>query len=430
MKNLFLLKLKLIPGCQHLIDNKEKTNNINQFYLKGNVYKDKGSSFIYIYSDHKTKELIYSEKTDKDGYFKIGPFYIFENGNYFSNYVFEVFKVKENSSYIIEADNNYNNYSSTIKLGGYGFDPHYPFPLMTDILLEKKINKNFIVFGYIFNIVNNKSLGYVYVKIYKGSKIIYNKEDIDNNYIATTTSSKDDGYFKINVDSNGQYTLVFYNEEYFIETKNIYINDTNINVNNISLIQLFYSGKIVVKLEWEKNPPDLDLFCRFRIKNEQNNSKINYCYTFFGNQRCVESNYPLDNKKGGDQSCEIIEIETVSDYVYFFYVRKYFDTSNSTAQNEFKINDIDDDLNSGENNIKTYYKDNDELLKNSKAKISIYANGIKTPINIMNIRNEDLDENKYNYWAGFCLNGKEGLQSLKIINKFYKNEPPKNICLY
>jgi hypothetical protein len=308
---------------------------------------------------------------------------------------------------------------------------------MTDILLEKKIDKNFMINGYVFNIVNKEFLGYVFVKLYKGKIIINNKEELDDDYISTTISSKDDGNFQLNIDSNGQYTLVFYHEEYFIETKEIYINDTNVNVNNISLIQLFNAGKIVVKLEWEKNPPDLDLFCRYKINtiNNDNDDRVNYCYTFFGNQRCVESNYPLDNKKGGDKSCEIIEIEIVSDYIYFFYVRKYFDISNSTAQNEFKINDIDidDDLNSGEinqNNIRAYYKENDELLKNSKAKLSIYANGIKIPINIMRIRNEDLDENKYNYWAGFCLNGKEGLQSLKIINKFYKNEPPKNICLY
>ncbi len=202
----------------------------------------------------------------------------------------------------------------------------------------------------------------------------------------------------------------------------------------LSLIQLFNAGKVVVKLKWGKNPPDLDLFCRYEITNNKGSNKTYYCYTFFGNQKCVESNYPLDNKKGGDKSSEILEIETVSDYIYFFYVRKYFDISNNTALNEYKIDDIEENIeiveNISNNNIKTFYKDNDEFLKNSNAELSLYANGLKMPINIVNIKNEDLAENKYNYWAGFCLNGKAGLESLKIINKFYKDEPPKNICLY
>ena len=423
-----------------LINNISNIKNIFPFYLKGNVYNDEGSSIINIYNSEK--ELIYSEKTDKNGYFSIGPFIIYENDNYIFEYKIEIFKIKinQNNNNLIEYDNNYHNYSSKIKIGGFGFNPYYPLPLMTNILLPKKIRKNFIINGNVINIHNNEYLGYVYVKLYKGNKEIKNDDILDksgdtsdSNYITQTVTSKD-GKFNLDINSNGHYTLIFYNEEFFIEKQRIIINDTNINVNNISLIQLFNAGKIVVKLKWGKNPPDLDLFCRFEITNNKNSNKTNYCYTFFGNQKCVESNYPLDNKKGGDKNSEILEIETVSDYIYFFYVRKYFDISNNTALNEYKIDDIDEDFeiveNINNNSIKTFYKDNDEFLKNSNAELSLYANGLKIPINIINIKNEDLDENKYNYWAGFCLNGKIGLESLKIINKFYKDEPPKNICLY
>ncbi len=42
------------------------------------------------------------------------------------------------------------------------------------------------------------------------------------------------------------------------------------------------------------------------------------------------------------------------------------------------------------------------------------------------------DENKdmeFIYWAAFCINGKEGINSLRIINQYMQNEPDKNICM-
>ena len=419
----------------NLINNISDKDNIISFYLKGNIYDDEGSSIINIYNYYIKDEIIYSEYTDNNGYFSIGPFFIYKNNIYSFQLGLEIFKVEKNitkNKNLINADKNYNNFSSIISIGDYSFNPYYPFPLMNNILLPKIINKKFEINGYVFNNIENEPIGEVYIKLYKGNKIIKINEELDDkNYLSQTMTSKD-GKYNINIESNGQYTLVYMKQDFYMEAQNVIINDTNIEVKSIGLIQLFNSGKIIVKLEWGKNPPDLDLYCRFEINNNLNNNNPNYCYTFFGNQKCVESNYPIDNKRGGNKGSEIIEINTVSDYIYFFYVKKYYDISNNKAQNEYKINDIEDDLNLNSdinNNILKFYKDNDELIKNSYAKLSLYANGIKIPINIVNIRNEDINENKFNYWAGFCINGKEGLKSLKIINKFYKNEPPKNICI-
>ena len=38
-------------------------------------------------------------------------------------------------------------------------------------------------------------------------------------------------------------------------------------------------------------------------------------------------------------------------------------------------------------------------------------------------------KSEYIYWNAFCINGKEGINSLKIINELSQNEPLKNICL-
>ena len=421
-----------------LIDNNIDNKNNISFYLKGNVYNDNGSSLIYISNTYNKNGQKYIEKTDENGYFSIGPFYIYKNNIYPFEYQIEIYKIKnksigDNNNFLIETDQSYNNYITTIKIGGFGFNPYYPFPLMTNIFLTKIVNNKFEIYGHVFDNHNNHSLENVYVKLYKGNKFIESLEYLDiNNYLSNSDFisqiiTKKDGNYHFDLNINGQYTLIFAKEDFYIEKKSIIINDKNININDVGLIQLFNEGKIVVKLEWNNNPPDLDLICRFNVTDNKNNSKTHYCYTFFGNKKCVETTYPLDNKKGGNKGSEIIEMKTVSNYIYFFYVRKYFDISNNTAQNEYKINDIENDLQLEDID---YYKEKDDFLKNSFAQLSIYANGLTVPITIANIRNEDLEENKSNYWAGFCLNGKEGLKSLKIINEFYKNEPPKNICLH
>ena len=91
---------------------------------------------------------------------------------------------------------------------------------------------------------------------------------------------------------------------------------------------------------------------------------------------------------------------------------------------ERKINNFEN----SENNISLYYKQNDELIINSKVKLSLYANGIGTPAFILNIPNEENFNENNIYWAGFCLNkDNKGLKGINIINKFYENEPPKDI---
>ena len=75
----------------------------------------------------------------------------------------------------------------------------------------------------------------------------------------------------------------------------------------------------------------------------------------------------------------------------------------------------------------------DSYLNNTSANIYIYSNGYKIPsIKIPMSDFEVNDENKdmeFIYWAAFCINGKEGINSLRIINQYMQNEPDKNICM-
>ena len=220
--------------------------------------------------------------------------------------------------------------------------------------------------------------------------------------------------------------IVFFKSEYYLEKFIFTINDITsrqtYEISPIILISSFNSGKIIVKLEWENKPPDLDLICRFQV------TKDLYCYTFFGNKKCGKTKYFFDSRDKTEISSEIIEIDEFSDYVYLFYVRKYIDTSNGITINEYKIDGVEEPSKINYTDIDIKYN---EHLKSTIARLLIYSNGYNIPSLAINIPGFIENENNnidYNHWVAFCINGKEGINSLKVINKLESNEPDKNIC--
>ena len=416
--NIIMNKTYPLIKNESIISNDSNKNKISSFYIKGDIFNDKGLSSINIYSG--INNLIYSEKTNIEGEFSIGPFYFNNSATIIYELKIEIFKIKNNDNNELLYDENYNNYTTLLKIGGYGFNNNFiPF-ILKNISLPKIINKEFQINGRVFTSKEYSALDSVAVKLYKGNKDInVNNNSVDDINLITKVFTNKNGVYNLKSNQNGQYTLIFSKDDFFMEKYDLIIENSNVEVKNIVMIQLFNSGKINVKMDWENNPPDLDLICRFKVKGN------NYCYTFFGNNKCVDTNFPRDNKKGGNNGPEIIEIETLGDYNYFFYVRKYFDISNNTAKMERKISNFE----TNDNNISLYYKQNDELIINSKVKLSLYANGLRTPAFILNIPYEENFNETNIYWAGFCLNkNNEGLKGINVINKFYENEPPKDIC--
>ena len=285
-------------------------------------------------------------------------------------------------------------------------------------------------------------LSYVNVRLYNGeniNKIIeyieINSNNLEQNYLDQLclhlTSTNSEGEYNFNIYNTGQYLLLFIKDDYFIE-KHLFnvdkiIEDASINIGSMQLIKFFNSGKVVLKLTWGLKPLDLDFVCRFPTYENYN------CYTFFANKKCVETEFFIDNRIPEQLSSEIIEISELSEYIYLFYVRKYFDKSNGLTQNEFKIEGVENikDMNHTETYI--LY---DEYLNNTSAYIYIYSNGFKIPPIKIPIPDYDSNNilynntnNEYIYWAAFCIDGKKGINSIKIINQFMVDEPEQNICL-
>ena len=422
-------------------------NKTNLFYIKGNIINDTGNSIINIYNYLYSAEPIYSTKTEPNGSFIVGP--IYKIINYSSPYYLnlEISKldnvndILDINSYLYSYDENFCKFFDLIKIDEYSFQLQNFYSIKNIILPEYK-KGNMKIYGNVrqFNEEEDeKYLSYVDVQLFYGKQINKILELIEleqnnlgansfNEFYIDKTSTNKEGEYYLNIYSTGQYMLLFIKEDYYLEKKIFTIDeisqDETIFFGTAQLIKLFNSGTIVVKLSWDLKPPDLDLFSRFQV------SKNYYCYTFFGNKKCAKTEFFFDNKNPEKISSEIIEIKELSDYIYFFYVRKYFDHSNGETQNEFKIEGVEDD---NEINKTEIYKLYDNNLNDTSANIFIYSNGykipsIKIPMPDYEINKDNLNK-EYIYWAAFCINGKEGINSMKIINKYYENEPEKNICL-
>ena len=414
-------------------------NKNELFYLKGNINNDEGNSLINIYNYDYNSEPIYSMKTDINGSFIIGPLYrlINENATYYLDIeISKIYGYKTDGKYI--EDDNYCKYYDSIKINKFGFHSNKYYQLNNIYLAKKKEGSMNIIGKVVKYNKYDEGISDVYIKLFYDSQIKEINKEIENNQDITSSKLLDEicinkavtnekGEYSLNIKKNGQYMIIFTKGQYYFEKhiftiENITSSDT-LEIGTMQLIGLFNSGKIIIRLEWDNKPPDLDLFCRFQA------SKEHYCYIFFGNKECGETEYYIDNREPKEISSEIIEIKEFSEYIYFFYVRKYYDNSNGTTRNEFKKEgvEITPQINYTELNEKY-----DEDLNNIVARLLIYTNGFKIPALKISLPGYIKDENfksEYIYWNAFCINGKEGINSLKIINELSQNEPSKNICL-
>ena len=114
------------------------------------------------------------------------------------------------------------------------------------------------------------------------------------------------------------------------------------------------------------------------------------------------------------------------------FVHKYTDISGGVAYGEQIIEGVDPQA---ENSNRLDGNSEDEEGKDSvplaeaRAQIKIFAPAFKSPIAIINMpESNSANINSLKYWVAFCINGKDGLNSLKTINKITENEPDISIC--
>lgn len=189
-------------------------------------------------------------------------------------------------------------------------------------------------------------------------------------------------------------------------------------------------GQLRFVLSWPFAPKDLDIHSFFKI------SKFSKCEVYFGKRECVGVNLDTDNFLGGKKGVETITIERMGNYIYTFAVHKYIDISGgvATGDNPVPGSEVDNQFINNEDGNSTVLPNTP--LSDSNAKISVYVHGFKAAIVTLIVPNKfqaqtddmNFDTNNYNWWTALCLNGKVGIDSLKVLNKLTINKPSYLDC--
>jgi len=206
-------------------------------------------------------------------------------------------------------------------------------------------------------------------------------------------------------------------------------------LSNTALTPFVNKGKIRVVLSWPDAPRDLDLYSIFVVDPK----RYTKCWVFFGKSRCAKTRIDVDNNLGGRKGGESITIDVLEKYIYTFAVKKFVTVSKGNlAKDEKMIQDAPvDETGPVSEEEKLAILIPDIPLSQSRAKVAIFINGFKNAIQEIFVPTETpenylLDKDKYSvnhdWWLAFCLNGNQGLESLKIVNKLSTSAPSETYC--
>jgi len=192
------------------------------------------------------------------------------------------------------------------------------------------------------------------------------------------------------------------------------------------LSPILATGKIRFVLSWLEAPRDLDIHLMIKT------GKFSKCEVFFAKPECSGAILDANNYLGGTKGVETVTINTLGNFNYSIVAHKY--TKNPDSEDKNIIDDAPVLLPEEEN----FNNIPDIDFKYSKAKISVYVPGFKRAIKdiyIPDFTNEKTIINykddivgNYDWWLGFCLDGKLGLNSLLTVNKFTVKRPEYSTC--
>lgn len=193
-------------------------------------------------------------------------------------------------------------------------------------------------------------------------------------------------------------------------------------------------GQIRFVLSWPNNPKDIDIHSLFKI------SRMSKCEVFFGKRECGGTTLDIDNFNYGINGVETITINTMSSFVYAIAVHKFIDvTTNNLADGDTPIDSYyeEDDEKKDTDNSSAPSQNTDLPLMDSGAKISVYIAGFKQAIVQLpvpskfsneNGNNNAGNDNKFTWWHALCLDGKQGIDSLSVVNTISEDKPDSSDC--
>lgn len=202
---------------------------------------------------------------------------------------------------------------------------------------------------------------------------------------------------------------------------------TTAKLDTIIVTPTLQPGQIRFVLSWPDKPKDLDLHSFFAV------SMFSICEVYFGKRQCAGVVLDTDNYDYGTNGAETITINTLGNYVYSIAINNYIDVSDGIAAGDDPINSYPSNYSSNTSNSTSSTGLVPLML--SKAMITVYVPEYKAPIVSLPVpskfQNDNTainDPNKFTWWLAMCLNGRQGIDSLIVVNNIYMNKPRVNVC--
>lgn len=248
------------------------------------------------------------------------------------------------------------------------------------------------------------------------------------------------GYFTAKNLLPGEYTFVFKHDKFHTNSLKLIVSkNKNTQIPLIGISPILKDKALRLVLTWGNRPLDLDIHSIFQIDKKEE------CNMFFGLKDCVGSTIDADNNNGGNNGVETFTIERLGRFIYILSVNNYNDVSEGRVQGEWdpeldKLEEQEKEIYGKNYNKHKHYETYYTPLNKSEAFINVYSPHYQLPIltvNIpskideSNILDDKLEDNNtiFKWWNVFCLDGRKGLSSLTVINKFSKNKPSEyNVC--
>ena len=435
--DLSIVNLSLATFVNGSIITQNNNNNANNDILitiSQEESKTKGPLYSTILSTTSTQSISSSIIP-----FHIGPLYPL-NSNLPINYNITICEYDITKT----TCKNTSLFTDNVRIGGFAFFPLIkPFiniSLPSNELLQSDIQ----IIGNVIDSSTNKGLDKVKIFIYPGYITLTTQEltQLSSNSHGDDLEVKpfkspmtnDKGEYSFQLQSHGQYTAYYSKNNYYVERlvfttmESDNNNNNEQHIHNVIMTQTVTQDQIGFVVQWE-GKGDVDLHAKFRTKSNY------YCRVFFGNSWCMGVNYYKDSYDISKQGVEKIVIKEPGKYIYMIYLHMYLDISKGYAHGEEKIKGVDYDM-------ETYYetlneleeqsfnnKDNNNNNIISNIGLTIYSPGYRIPIQTIYADksfNNNNNENKF--WIALCINGIEGLNSLKIVDKYTNEEPNISLC--
>ncbi len=320
-----------------------------------------------------------------------------------------------------------SSYNTTVTVGGIGWAPLIEIGNIE--LFKPSINVKSGVSGFTIRAENNKILPEVNVAIYPGFLQLSMEDEIEYFDVKAVKTMKSDskGSYNLGEISEGQYTIIFTKEGFIRRIAEVtVVGKLATQVETVALSEPLQEGQIRFVLSWPDAPRDLDFHAMFKV------SRWTKCDVYFGKKNCGKTSLDIDNYNYGVNGVETITINKLGRYTYTFAVHKYpkyvvEETKTVPGFNEYVD---EDEYSESDGDLLSKETFPDKAVTDSKAMIRVYNSEFLASVFTVNVPTSIVsgDKDKHVWWLAMCMDGKDGIWSIQVMDILSERKPSYKIC--